>query len=130
MQSQQLHIHSMGQGASSKSKGKNIMDKFIKTKGKDKSTSIGVLKATSVGIFEPQNYKKMNNQWEKAKALMFNTDLNKPMQSQGMNLGEAGERLLNAKPPDPERLLSIRDNRLFEPQQKENPSKGSEITGK
>lgn len=58
---EQSYIHSKEQASSSKPKGNNIMEKFIKTKGKEKSTSSGILKANVVGVFKTQKTKKMNN---------------------------------------------------------------------
>lgn len=118
-----------GQGISSNSKGKNIMDKFIKARNKDKSTPLELLKQV---LLAPLNhkFKRSSLTKERAKALMITPDLNKPIQFWVSILGGTGERLLNVKPPDPEIQLSMMGNSLVELQQKKSLLKGTGITGK
>lgn len=54
-------------------KRKNIMEKFIKTKGKEKNSNTGTLKTNSAGIFKQQKPKKLSEQREKAKTLITTT---------------------------------------------------------
>lgn len=52
-------------------KSKNIIEKFVKTSGKEQSISSKALKPTSAAIFKSHKTKGMNNQREKTLSLML-----------------------------------------------------------
>lgn len=57
-------------------KGKNIVEKFIRGKGKEKTSTFRALRANSGGVSKPQKSRKLCNQWEKVKAIINSTDYN------------------------------------------------------
>lgn len=131
MEAQQDNNHSIGQESNlSMLKRKNIMEKFIRAKGKEKNTNTSTLKANSVGIFKSQKPKKLSDQWEKAKSLMNTMEITKPILLQEKDHRETVNSKLNAKPPDINALLSKMENTVMEGQQGEDSYRGIDPSGK
>lgn len=58
-------------------KRKNIVERFVKTKGGEKKKSTRLLKTNAPNTFKTQRTKKLSSQWDKAKPMLLTTDLNK-----------------------------------------------------
>lgn len=54
-------IHKINQNVNASIiKGKNIVEKFIRTKGKEKTSTFGALKASSGGVCKPKKSRRMS----------------------------------------------------------------------
>lgn len=108
-------------------KNKNIVERFIKSNGKEKNNSIETLKPISAGSFKVQRSMKVSNQRDKTKALMIMEDLTKPLNSQNPKQGDVEDYILSNRPPNPENLnmwMNIKEANM----QHEGSSNGDRAT--
>lgn len=111
-------------------KGKNIMERFIHSKGKEKNLKMDALKANAGNTFKPQKARKMSYQWGKAKPLISNTVAPPLLDVNDTGQVVRGNSAWDSKPPDQINLLLESSNLCVETQQNEGPGKGPDGTGK
>lgn len=111
-------------------RGKNIMERFISSKGKEKNLTTDALKANPGGSFKPKKARKMGYQWGKIKSLASSnvdpTNLDIHNSSQGVR----GNGAWSTKPPDQQSLSTMPSIHCTEDKQNESPRKGLEPKGK
>lgn len=81
-------------------KSKNIVERFVRSKGKGKDKPSGALEPISVGIGKAQKSRKINIQGERSKALMIVDVSSKSPCNQILQQGDVGDFILKNKPPD------------------------------
>lgn len=82
-------------------KSKSIVEKFIRTIGKERNNTLRPLKPIPSSSFKTQKSRDINKHRDKAKSLMLVTNLNNPLGAQVSSQGDMELFMLKYKPPDP-----------------------------
>lgn len=98
-------------------RGKNVMEKYITPKGKERNSKTGALKANTIGTFKSQKTIKMGSQWAKTKLKLPSTDVSNILDVHDTGQGKRSDGSWIPKPPDKESMLTISNNSQPEAQQ-------------